>query len=230
MTNSLFSEAVDAVSPIPVASFSYRDIGKAVLSQLEEERRAESKKGQQAEVQAPPGPSPQEISDLLNRARVEAVAATEKRLREEYEAKSAAEAAKIRHALELFLGERKSYFSRVESDVVHLALAIAAKILHREAQVDPMLVAALVRVAVDKLHDGSSVSVRVSPVKAGKWRDYLANPLNGSTVAVVEDSHLGPEDCILETDLGSANFSIDAQLKEVEQGFFDLLAQRPAVK
>jgi flagellar assembly protein FliH len=186
--------------------------------------------GQQAEAQAAPGPSPQEISEMLNRARAEAVAATEKRLREEYEARSAAEAAKIRHALEQFLDERKNYFSRVESDVVHLALAIAAKILHREAQVDPMLVAALVRVAVDKLHDGSSVSVRISPARAGKWREYLANPLNGSTVSVVEDAHLGPDDCILETDLGSANFSIDAQLKEVEQGFFDLLAQRPAVK
>jgi flagellar assembly protein FliH len=37
-------------------------------------------------------------------------------------------------------------------------------------------------------------------------------------------------DCILETEMGSANFSIEAQLKEVEQGFFDLLAQRPAVR
>jgi len=93
-----------------------------------------------------------------------------------------------------------------------------------------MLVAALVRVAVDKLHDGSSVSLRVSPVKADKWRERLANPHNGSTIAIVEDTHLDVEDCILETDLGSANFSIDAQLKEVEQGFFDLLAQRPPVK
>jgi flagellar assembly protein FliH len=47
---------------------------------------------------------------------------------------------------------------------------------------------------------------------------------------VIEDTHLGPDDCILETDLGSANFSIDAQMKEIEQGFFDLLAQRPVVK
>jgi flagellar assembly protein FliH len=109
-------------------------------------------------------------------------------------------------------------------------LAISAKILYREAQVDPLLIAALVRVAVDKLHDGSSVSVRVSPAQAGKWIGYMANPLNGSSIAVVEDGNLGPEDCILETDLGSANFSIDAQLKEVEQGFFDLLAQRPAGK
>jgi flagellar assembly protein FliH len=58
----------------------------------------------------------------------------------------------------------------------------------------------------------------------------MANPLNGSTIAIVEDPHLGSDDCILETDVGSANFSIEAQLKEVEQGFFDLLAQRPQVK
>jgi len=200
------------------------------MSHMEDTRRAEGAAVLQPEEQVPPSPSAQEIADLLNHARAEAVAATEKRLQEKQEARSAAEAAKIREALELFVVERKNYFSRVESDVVHLALAIAAKILHREAQVDPMLVAALVRVAVDKLHDGSSVSVRVSPAKAGKWREYLANPLNGSTVAVVEDAHLDVEDCILETDLGSANFSIDAQLKEVEQGFFDLLAQRPVVK
>ena len=84
-----------------------------------------------------------------------------------------AEAAKIRQTLELFKVEKKDYFSRVEAEVVHLALAIAAKILHREAQVDPLLVAALVRVAVDKLHAGSSVSVRVSPATAEKWRSYL---------------------------------------------------------
>jgi flagellar assembly protein FliH len=183
-----------------------------------------------SEQQATPGPTAEEIDALVERARAEAVAETERRLRTELEASLEGEAAKIREALELFQAERRSYFSRVESEVVHLALAIAAKVLHREAQVDPMLVAALVRVAVDKLHDGSSVTVRVSPEKAEKWREYLANPLNGSVISIVEDTRLGSEDCILETDVGSANFSLDAQLKEVEQGFFDLLAQRPPVK
>jgi flagellar assembly protein FliH len=175
---------------------------KSGLARFEETRQQESA-ANHARQQAAPGQSAEEINALVNRAR---------------------------EALERFVAERKDYFSRVESDVVQLALAISAKILHREAQVDPMLVAALVRVAVEKLHDGSSVSVRVSPQKAGRWREYLANPLNGSTVAVVEDAHIGPDDCTLETDLGSADFSIDAQLKEVEQGFFDLLAQRPQVK
>jgi flagellar assembly protein FliH len=208
----------------------YRDMSSSAAANGKEPKQENLRPVQVKEQQAAPGTSPQEIGELLNRARAEATAETEKRLRSEYDAKSANEAAKISKALDLFVNERKSYFSRVESEVVHLALAIAAKILHREAQVDPLLVAALVRVAVDKLHDGSSVSVRATPANAAKWREYLANPHNGSTIAIIEDAQLEADDCILETDLGSANFSIDAQLKEVEQGFFDLLAQRPTIK
>jgi flagellar biosynthesis/type III secretory pathway protein FliH len=213
---------------VPVKSFSYRDMGAPASIQVNETRQpgAEQERGQPAA----PGLAEKEVKALLNVARLEAVAETEARLKMEYEARSAGEADKIRQALELFQVERRDYFSRVESDVVQLALAISAKILHREAQVDPMLVAALVRVAIDKLHDGSSVSVRVSPAEAGRWRAFLANPLNGSTIEIVEDAHLGAADCILETELGSANFSIEAQMKEVEQGFFDLLAQRPVIK
>jgi flagellar assembly protein FliH len=212
----------------PVKSFSYRDMGAPASFQVSEATPVAAEQGPEPPMAA--GVSEKEVQALVNVARLEAVVETEARLKMEYEARSAEEFDKVRQALELFQAERRDYFSRVESDVVQLALAIAAKILHREANVDPMLVAALVRVAIDKLHDGSSVSVRVSPSEAGKWRAFLANPLNGSTIEIAEDAHLGPADCILETELGSANFSIEAQMKEVEQGFFDLLAQRPVIK
>jgi flagellar assembly protein FliH len=230
MKNFSYSKPENEAPPVSAAAFLYRDTRADSLTNAARTKQAQSSAGQVSDQPMKPGKSAQEIDELISIARAEGVAETEGRLEKEYEARSEAEAAKIRQALELFKIERKDYFSRVESDVVHLALAIAAKILHREAQVDPLLVAALVRVAVDKLHDGSSVSVRVSPAAAEKWRSYLANPNNGSTIAIVEDAHLGPKDCILETDLGSADFSIDAQLKEVEQGFFDLLAQRPPIK
>jgi flagellar assembly protein FliH len=229
MKNFSFDELANNSFPFPVSSFLYRDTGAPVMANAKDTRQAQTAPAE-GNQHATPSLSMQEIDKLLKAARDEAVAETEKRLEKEYQVKLEASEAKIRQALELFKNERKSYFSRVESEVVHLALAIASKVLHREAQVDPMLVAALVRVAVEKLHDGSIVTVRVSPAQAKKWANYLADPQNGSTISVVEDSHLGPNDCILETDLGSANFSIDAQLKEIEQGFFDLLAQRPWVK
>src|SRR5271170_6895595 len=120
---------------VPIKSFSYRDMGAPTPFPVKETRQAGAE--QEREPATAPGASPQEMKDLLNGARTEAVAETEARLKAEYEARSQTEVEKIRQALELFQVERKDYFSRVESDVVQLALAISAKILHREAQVDP---------------------------------------------------------------------------------------------
>jgi len=225
-----FSAEAESTPKAPFPSFSYRDINAPALSQACETMPVGLKAGQDSKLPKEKDLSSQATADAINLARAEAVTETEARLRKEYEARSAAEASKILKALELFQEERKNYFSSVESDVIQLALAIAAKILHREAQVDPMLVAALVRVAVEKLHDVSSVTVRVAPAAAKKWQEYLLNLQNGSSIVVVDDAQLELDDCVLETSLGSANFSIDAQLKEVEQGFFDLLAQRPVIK
>ena len=115
----------------------------------------------------------------------------------------------------------------MEAEVVQLALAIAAKILHREAQVDPMLVAALVRMAMEKMREGSSVTVRVGAGRSKRWKEFFAGQPTRPHVEVAEDAELSDQDCVLETELGSANFGLDTQLKEVEQGFFDLLALRP---
>ena len=62
-----------------------------------------------------------------------------------------------------FVRERETYFQRVEAEVVGLALAIARKILHREAQVDPMLLAGVVRVGLDKVAAGTRVRLRIHP-------------------------------------------------------------------
>jgi len=226
----LYSDAVELDAEAPFSSFSYRDMSAPVLPKADKAILPDCKTGQESKPQWENSLSPEEIEEAIKRARAEAVKETEERLRKEYEARSSAEASKILKAVERFQDEQKNYFSSVESEVIQLALAIAAKILHREAQVDPMLVAALVRVAVEKLHDVSSVTVRVAPGKAGKWREYLLNSQNGSAIEVIEDAQLGLDDCVLETSLGTADFSIDAQLKEVEQGFFDLLAQRPVIK
>ena len=170
--------------------------------------------------------SEQELASRLDLARAEAAAGTENRLRHEYEVRARQEAARVASAVECFARERKDYFARVESEIVQLALSIAAKILHREAQVDPTLVAALVQIAIGQLRDGSSVCLRVRPEEAARWRAHLAGVQNAG-FTVVEDPQVELDDCVLATELGSANFSIAAQLKEVEQGFFDVLAQRP---
>jgi flagellar assembly protein FliH len=90
-----------------------------------------------------------------------------------------------------------------------------------------MLVAALVRMATEKMREGSSVTVRVGPGRGKQWKEYFDRQTSAAQIEVTEDAALSENDCVLQTELGAANFGLDTQLKEVEQGFFDLLALRP---
>lgn len=169
----------------------------------------------------------EELATRIQREVTDATHQTEQRLRQEYEAKLKAAQAPLADSIAAFETQRTEYYARVEAEVVQLALAIAAKILHREAQVDPMLVAALVRMTVEKMREGSSVTVRVGLGRAKQWKEYFAGRPCVAQIEVIEDAKLNDHDCMVETELGVANFGLDTQLKEVEQGFFDLLALRP---
>lgn len=139
----------------------------------------------------------------------------------------AGERSKIAAALEKFKHDRVRYYANVESELVQLSLAIAAKILHREAQVDPLLMAGLVKIALQRLEQGSKVTMRVPPEEVEMWNRNVESVGSGMDVAVVADDSVQPHDCILDTSLGTVQLGLEAQLKEVEQGFFDLLAHRP---
>ena len=126
-----------------------------------------------------------------------------------------------------FASRQTEYFRRVEREAVRLALFIARKILHREAQIDPLLLAGVVRVALDQMQAGSKLVLRTSPQSAGSWAEFCAKNLAAEqNVEVVPDSSLESGQCVLQADAGSAEISLDAQLREIESGFFDLLREK----
>ena len=63
--------------------------------------------------------------------------------------------------VENFARERDHYLQAVEQEVVRLALAVAARILRREAQMDPLLLTGAVRVALGQLAATSEIRLRV---------------------------------------------------------------------
>jgi flagellar assembly protein FliH len=134
----------------------------------------------------------------------------------------------IKRALQEFALERQSYYRRVEAEVVQLALAIAGKILHREAQLDPHVLAGIVRVTLEKLDTGTAVHLHVHPREATDWRHYFASQPEGvAPPEVHEDASVATGECRLETSLGSTKVGLASQLKEIETGLVDLLAERP---
>lgn len=138
---------------------------------------------------------------------------------------SAAERHRARQAAELiasFTEERDRYLQAVEREVVKLALAVAARILRRESQMDPLLLTGAVRVALGQLSGSTQVRLRVPAAELELWTEAIALVPNLAVKPAVlagENMRLG--DCVIETELGSVDLGIRAQLGEIERGFFD---------
>jgi len=134
----------------------------------------------------------------------------------------------ISDVLQEFALERQNYYRRIEGEVVQLALAIARKVLHRETQLDPHALAGIVRVTLEKLDTGTKVGLHVHPKEAADWRHYFACQMEGAPAPDVhEDPAIPPGECRIETSLGSTEVGLQSQLKEIETGLLDLLAERP---
>src|ERR1700761_7679143 len=168
-----------------------------------------------------------EVERRVQKARDTATAEAGERMRIECERVSKGAQERVTRALKEFEDERVAYFRRAEGEIVQLALAIARKILHREAELDPTLLMALVRIALERMNCGSAVRIRVAAESADLWRgDGDANG-SASLWDIVPDDRLGPGDCIVETELGTASFGFEAQLRDVEESFAQLLGHRP---
>jgi flagellar assembly protein FliH len=183
-------------------------------------------------VMAPTAPEPppsvpvgvpeDEVERRIQIARDAVIAETNQRLRDECERATKSAQAKIAEVIREFCEERSEYFKRVEGVVVQLALSVARKILQREAKLDPTLLVALVRVALDRMQCGSEVYIRVPVDDTELWRDE-----SSACWKIIGDETLNAGDCVVETDLGTANFGFESQLRDVEESFMQLLAHRP---
>ena len=170
-----------------------------------------------------------EVERRIQIARDAADAEAERRVRSECERVSERAQGKVAEVLREFSKDRSDYFRKVEGEIVQLALSIARKILQRETELDPTLLTALVRIALDRMQCNSVIRIRVAAENADLWRKYGGGNEGSPQWEIFPDDALSPGDCIVETELGTANFGFDAQLRDVEESFAQLLSHRPDV-
>jgi flagellar assembly protein FliH len=133
-------------------------------------------------------------------------------------------------ALNDFARDRREYYQRVERELVQLALSIARKILHRESTIDPLVLAGMVRVLLERTAQSTTVTVRVNPKQVSDFRFFFAQHMQEKQPEVLEDPSLEPDRCTIQTELGTTEVGPEIQLKEIEQGLLDLEAARPHIK
>src|SRR6202034_950628 len=119
------------------------------------------------------------------------------------QSESAHEKARVEEAVRLaesFALERGRYFEAVEPEVVRLALAVAARILRREAQMDPLLLTGAVRVALGQLSKTTKVRLQVPTSELELWTDAIALipnlPLKPDVLA---GDGMREGDCVIKT-------------------------------
>jgi flagellar assembly protein FliH len=112
-----------------------------------------------------------------------------------------------------------------EADLLRLALAIAQRVLHRELNIDPTALQALVKLSLDRLGRQEQVRVRVNPSLADSVRAILGK-LASHPPDVAPDSALEAGGLIFETARGQLDASISSQLDEIERGLIDHLENR----
>lgn len=111
--------------------------------------------------------------------------------------------------------------SDAERDLVQLSIAIARRLVHRELQVDPGALLGLIKAALERKEAGEIHRVRLAPGHAETARRHLAH--TERKIEVIADPALEPGSAIVETSRGQIDAGVDAQLREIERGFTDLL-------
>jgi flagellar assembly protein FliH len=213
-----------------IQDFVYQIIpGSGIMPNVAADRKIFEREGQTTATKqdAPPNITEIELQKREAAAYEKGVAAGRAAIQAEA-ARAIAEAREfVTENLKSFEQERKAYYRRIEKDIVDLALAIARKVLHREAQVDRVVLSGVVRVALEKIAGSGHIALHVHPTAAQAWQDYLAEQTVLATVpAVVEDGSLRPDQLVLKTSHGSTELGIEAQLNEIEKGFSDLVQQK----
>jgi flagellar assembly protein FliH len=162
-----------------------------------------------ADDAAPHDPEAEAFARGLEEGRRQAAAATV--------ASTADLASQLRAALARVEGVRVALLERSEAELVTASLAIARRVLTRELQTDATLVRHLVRSAIDVLRGAAYLRVRVHPSDLETVRPSGAVMDGG--VQYVADERLAPGACVVESNFGDVDASLEAQLAEIARSF-----------
>jgi flagellar assembly protein FliH len=129
---------------------------------------------------------------------------------------------RVAQTLEELAGLRTTLMQQSERQMVQLALTLARRIVGREIALDPELIAAMAHVAITKLGTANPATIRLHP------EDYTIVARDGerwagAQVTVIPDPSIARGGCMVESDFGCIDASLDRQFEEMTRA---LLGER----
>lgn len=172
----------------------------------------------------PPAPSEARLAAIEREAFAEGFAQGERAGAEASAVQADAMLRRMARALEDLATLRTQIARDTEQQMVQLALTVARRVIQREVTVDPELMMAIARVALDRVAEAAQITVRLNT------DDHAAIILShdqgwfGSHVTVIADARLPRGGCRIESELGNIDAGVEAQLQQMTQA---LLQEAP---
>lgn len=176
--------------------------------------------GDRHAVPAPPPPPPDEVrpsfAEIEREAFTKGYAQGERAGADAAAARGDAALRQLAQTIDELSNLRGELLQKTERQVVELALAIAGRVLRRELSIDRELLIAMAKVALERLGENTSATIRLNP------DDFAAIGAQGhlgdhDVVRVVADPLVSPGGCLVQSDFGLIDAGIDAQLGEMAQ-------------
>jgi flagellar assembly protein FliH len=165
----------------------------------------------------PPPPAPPDFAELEREAFAKGFAQGERSGQEAANQRGEAMLRRLTQTLQELTELRSQMIRQTERQMVELALAVARRIVHREVSIDPDLLVAMARVALDRLGAAAQITVRLSPDDYQLTGAARVAHLTATNVTVVADGRIPRGGCQVESDMGTLDAGIDAQIHEIAQ-------------
>lgn len=120
-------------------------------------------------------------------------------------------------------GLRQEIIEKTEQEIVRLAFAIAAKVIHQEVKQDNTVVASVLREAVRSVTDRDGMKVRLNPhdfryIMEIK-EDFLKEMDGVKNIVFEEDPGVKAGGVMVETIFGEVDARLEQQFNEIKAGF-----------
>jgi flagellar biosynthesis/type III secretory pathway protein FliH len=126
----------------------------------------------------------------------------------------------MRNLVDMARVERHKLMESAEPELVRLAVGIAERVLHQQIALDRGVVVEMAKVAIARLVEKESITVRVNPgdlERMKEHRDELLDSGELKNFRVVEDQRVDRGGVLVETDGGTIDARISTQLNEAKR-------------
>ncbi|MGY8771569.1 MAG: FliH/SctL family protein [Pirellulales bacterium] len=200
------------VTPV---SFNFNDVQNAAQGQLNQIKLKAADVIKQALAEA------EELRlKAEQQGQVDAVRNARKSLKQEVEAQAATIIPALKNVVDQITQAKQQWIQQWESSAIHVAVAVAEKIIHREIENRPEISQEMIRQTLSMASGCGQIKVHLNP------KD-IESMQRTSEMVLKEISQLAPSDivpneniaqggCFVETQFGSIDNTIESQLKRIE--------------